>query len=150
MRASLRSFLETASLAGVGVGHDRDAVQSMLGAPPNYSVKQDSDRLPAIWRYGDAEIYFDRGRVWMVQLDFGSSAFTIPGVEFDRVDMATRPTQAQVEAIADDLGLEHAIDVSASWDFQTTVVLGGGRLKAVFDADGELQHLAAIATSTEA
>jgi len=62
--ASLQEFARTGQLGPIVLGFTRLEVSEQLGPPTNWSDDNN------IWKYGDAEIYFEDNQVWLIHFDW--------------------------------------------------------------------------------
>ena len=56
---SLHDFLRTGDLGPIHLGMSRGAVLDALGKPDDFSITESQPELPAMFKYGDVEFYFD-------------------------------------------------------------------------------------------
>lgn len=58
---SLRDFLRTGTFGPVQLGLSREQVQQRIGLPDATGGTSRKYRIPAVWKYGDIELYYERG-----------------------------------------------------------------------------------------
>lgn len=57
---SLKTFLRTGELGSIKPGLNRNEVTELLGEPDDVGGTSRKHREPAVWKYGDVELLFDR------------------------------------------------------------------------------------------
>jgi hypothetical protein len=119
MRERLIGFIADGIIDGVGIGATEQEVRQALG---------DADDAAAIraqiWVYGDLELSFHQGRVWLLKLNARDSG-------------ATRP---EVERLLAEHSIPHAIDPKLTFEAQTAITAGAGAT-VIFDSDGTLDSI---------
>jgi hypothetical protein len=107
------------TFSGVGIGATRTVVRQALGEPEDVSVSR-----PPIWKYGNLEVTFHEGRVFLLALDATDSALTLP----------------QLRRLLDGRSILHEIDPALTFDTQTTIRTATGA-SIVFDTDGTIDSV---------
>jgi hypothetical protein len=70
VEASLLDFLRTGALGPIRVGLSRDQIETLLGRPDNFSEAKTKDGQPAIYKYGEIELFFnDEQILWLIHAD---------------------------------------------------------------------------------
>lgn len=59
-RISLKTFLRTGEFGSIKRGLNRNEVTELLGEPDDTGGTSRKHSEPAVWKYGDVELLFDR------------------------------------------------------------------------------------------
>lgn len=124
MRARISEFVRTGRFGAIKPGDPSSLVVSGLGEPEDISEPR---RVSGVWRYGNLQFGFERGRVEYIGLYFHSESLSKPGfLELDGGWPSDIPTEAAVKQFMLNLGIRWSINSPMTRNQQLTLETEGG------------------------
>lgn len=118
--ATLRAFFASGSLGPVALGAQRTVVEAAFGPPSDFDARAPSPELAEIWTYGDVELHFEGGQLWLIHIDrFSGSGATPTGSAGFDLDPWVVVDQLSLVTFLDALkrsGLQHTVVVQPLLD----------------------------------
>ena len=128
VKVSLKELIESGRFGPVSLGMSREAVESFLGAPDDWSAGTRKYSRATILKYGDVEFHFDplNGGLWLIHLEEFESPHAGGLAELDTWVIGPALTVREMEECLSRSGIRYQVTDQADWDDYKCMVAGAG------------------------